>query len=187
MSSTWLVTGSNRGIGLAIVDLLLKDTSNLVIATTRKPYAESLRELVELVNIPGDAPRLHIVRLDVQDAGEAQRAADIVAELVPGGIDYFVGNAGVNYQPQTAFDDLDLDLFLEELKYYTVDVIRLLKPFLPLILKSSTKKVVFLTSMCSSLELAKKFHDISYPYCVAKAALNMLLVKWGFVFNIPTF
>ncbi|KAJ2917284.1 hypothetical protein MD484_g3104, partial [Candolleomyces efflorescens] len=181
MSSSWLITGSNRGIGLALVELLveLKDPSNTVIATTRKPNAESLQKLVKQSNIPGQAPRLYIFQLDVQNPDEAQRVADIVGTLVPGGIDYFVGNAGVNYQPETAFEDLDLDLFLEELKYCTVDVIRLLRPFLPLILKSNTKKVVFLTTVLSSLDFAKHFHDISYPYSVAKAALNMLVVKWG--------
>lgn len=73
----------------------------------------------------------------------------------------------------------NLDLFAQELKFYTIDLIKLVRAFFPLILKSKEKKVIFMTSIISSKEYAGNWPDMSYGYCVSKAAMNMLVRKWG--------
>jgi NAD(P)-dependent dehydrogenase (short-subunit alcohol dehydrogenase family) len=54
MSKVWLVKGSSRGLGLAIVGAAL-ESGDSVIATARKP--EQLQHLVEKFGTKGDSRR----------------------------------------------------------------------------------------------------------------------------------
>lgn len=56
------------------------------------------------------------------------------------------------------FDMSNLDLLLEELKFYTIDTLRLVKAFLPLILRSDLKMVLFLTSSPTQAEATQASH-----------------------------
>jgi NAD(P)-dependent dehydrogenase (short-subunit alcohol dehydrogenase family) len=85
MSKVWLVTGSSRGLGLAIARAVLAHGDRLV-ATARKP--EDLRELVER---HGD--RVRAVALDVTDAAAARAAVETAVSAF-GRLDVVVNNAG---------------------------------------------------------------------------------------------
>ena len=82
-----LVTGGSKGIGLAIAQALAAAGAHVVI-TGRDQAA------LDAAVKSGGGNRLHAVRADVQDAGDAARA---VAEAVTtfGGLDILVNNAGV--------------------------------------------------------------------------------------------
>ncbi|TFK25895.1 NAD(P)-binding protein [Coprinopsis marcescibilis] len=172
---SWVVTGSSRGIGLGIVTFLLGDPSNFVVATSRNLPRPELQKLCDKYT----QDRLVVLELDTTNAEDAQRVAREIEPLLPDGLDHFISNAGTNLQPLTAFEDLDLDLFLKEIKLYTVDVIRLIKPFLPLIERSAKKTVLCMSSAGSSLELSRKWPLLSPAYCASKAAMNMMMLKWG--------
>jgi NAD(P)-dependent dehydrogenase (short-subunit alcohol dehydrogenase family) len=79
----WLVTGASSGFGRAIVDAAL-DHGDSVVATARRTEA--------LADLAGDG-RVHVVELDVMDAGQREAA---VAEAIDrfGRIDVLVNNAG---------------------------------------------------------------------------------------------
>jgi NAD(P)-dependent dehydrogenase (short-subunit alcohol dehydrogenase family) len=78
-----LVTGANRGIGRALVEEALRRGASRVYAGTRQP----------LVHRDG---RVTPVPLDVTDAGQIRRAAEMVESL-----DLLINNAGV-----ALYDDL---------------------------------------------------------------------------------
>ncbi|CAL1706577.1 unnamed protein product [Somion occarium] len=175
---SYFITGSSRGIGFAIVVELLKDPKNFVIASARNPSAsQGLQDLAS--KYPKD--RLALVTFDVSKPEQIEAAAKEVDQLAPKGLDYLINNAGISYQALTTFDDLDLKLFEEELVFNTVPLIRILRAFKPLVVKSTEKKVLFITSSLGSIQDAAGRPNLANAYSISKAALNMLARKWGAV------
>src|SRR6202790_5862351 len=80
---TVLVTGANRGIGLALVEEALRRGAKRVYAGTRQPLAHSDERVTPLT-------------LDVTSVSQIQRAVDEVDTL-----DVLINNAGV-----AIYDDL---------------------------------------------------------------------------------
>jgi NAD(P)-dependent dehydrogenase (short-subunit alcohol dehydrogenase family) len=78
-----LITGSNRGIGRALVDEALRRGARLVYAGTREPWAHP-------------DPRVRPLTLDVTSAADIRAAAAVVEAL-----DVLVNNAGI-----ALYDDL---------------------------------------------------------------------------------
>lgn len=67
----------------------------MVIATARKPDSQAFRDL----QIKYPDGRMHILDLDVINPESIRKAAEVAIELLPGGLDYLISNAGVNAQP----------------------------------------------------------------------------------------
>jgi NAD(P)-dependent dehydrogenase (short-subunit alcohol dehydrogenase family) len=88
---TVLVTGANRGIGLALVEEALRRGAKRVYAGTRQPLAHADQRVTPLT-------------LDVTDAAQVQAAADQVESL-----DLLINNAGI-----ALYDDLSDRSTLEQ-------------------------------------------------------------------------
>src|SRR5882757_313128 len=85
MGVTWLITGSSRGLGRALVEAAL-DAGDQVVATARHP-----EQLAEFAERYGD--RLSPVALDVTDPNAVAAAVTAGVETF-GGLDVVVNNAG---------------------------------------------------------------------------------------------
>ena len=92
--ATYLITGSSRGLGLAIVSRLasLPQTEvSRIFATARQDNSTRLRELVD-----SSSGRVRFLPLDVTDENGAIEAASVVDRQLQGrGLDVLVNNAGV--------------------------------------------------------------------------------------------
>lgn len=92
--ASYLVTGSSRGLGLALISRLAslpKADVGTIIATARSENSPRLNELVSAS--PG---RIELVELDVTDKPSVEAAARLVeAKLQGKGLDYLVNNAGI--------------------------------------------------------------------------------------------
>jgi NAD(P)-dependent dehydrogenase (short-subunit alcohol dehydrogenase family) len=109
-----MVTGSNRGIGRALVEEALRRGAKRVFAGTRQPLAHA------------DA-RVAPLTLDVTNAQQAHRAVDKVEEL-----DVLINNAGV-----AIYDDLtDPSLLERHLAVNLFGTYRVTQAFLPLLTRS---------------------------------------------------
>lgn len=87
-STTWLVTGSSRGIGFEVVKQLASDPSKEIFATCRNPDSAST-----LKSLPG---KLHVLMLDVDDEASIRNAAEAVSAILGDrGLDYLINNAGI--------------------------------------------------------------------------------------------
>jgi NAD(P)-dependent dehydrogenase (short-subunit alcohol dehydrogenase family) len=83
----------------------LQNPENYVIATARNPStATELQAL--LSKYPKD--RAALVQLDVASPESIEKTAIEVSKLLPQGLDVLVGNAGVNDQPKTTFEELSV-------------------------------------------------------------------------------
>ena len=111
---TVLVTGANRGLGLALVQAALSGGAKRVYAASRRPALVADERVVP-------------VTLDVTDPGQIHAAAQLVAEL-----DLLVNNAGVSV-PDDLSDRSSLERHLAVNLFGTLDVTR---AFLPQLTRS---------------------------------------------------
>ena len=109
-----LVTGTNRGIGRALVEEALKRGAKRVYAGTRQPWAHSDERVTPLI-------------LDVTNAQQIQRAVENV-----GSLDILINNAGI-----AIYDDLsNLDVIEQHLAVNFLGLLKVTHAFLPLLRRS---------------------------------------------------
>ncbi|KAI0642427.1 NAD-P-binding protein [Trametes meyenii] len=171
-STTWLVTGASRGIGLEIVRQLLASPDNTVIAGARTPEkADKLHALA------GTAKgSLRIVKLDVSDFDSIRAAAkELEPALSVSGLDYLVNNAGIG-EEDTGFT-VDPDVLLRIIRTNVAGPALLSNVFLPFLEKGHAKKVLNISSTVGSVASIDNFGKIGASYAISKSALNMLTAK----------
>jgi NAD(P)-dependent dehydrogenase (short-subunit alcohol dehydrogenase family) len=155
---TVLVTGANRGIGLALAKEF-RAAGYEVIGTARNP--EEAKELA--------ATGARVVALDVTSA-ESVRA---LAERLKGQpIDILVNNAGVGLR-NDSIDTLDIAEVERVLAVNTIGPMRVTQALLPNLRLGSRKVVASISSRLASIELNTSGDYIGYRE--SKTALNQFM------------
>lgn len=159
--STYLITGSNRGIGLEFVRQLAA-RGETVIATCRdKSQAEDLQRLSQ------EQEQVEIHELDVADA---RSISSFSSQLGDRPVDVLINNAGV-YGPRDAgFGNLDGEDWLQVLQVNAVAPLLLTQKLMGSLGAGADKKLVFITSKMGSI--ADNGGGGQYIYRSSKAALN---------------
>lgn len=98
MSNTpvYIVTGANKGIGRATVEVILQSASPaLVYLTSRNPDLgqAAIKELNESVKPPQSQLAYH--QLDVSDPSSIDRFAQYIKAQHPDKVDVLINNAGI--------------------------------------------------------------------------------------------
>ncbi len=165
-----LVTGANRGIGLAL-STVLAEKGWRVIATCRDPeHADELKALA------ARHPAVTLDRLDVTD-GAALAALGEKYHGQP--IDLLINNAGILGDPGAQqLGNFDEKTFEDVLRVNAYAPLRVAQAFLDNVAASRQKKIVTLTSGAGSLALVGQAQD-NYFYRMSKSASNisMLLLQ----------
>ena len=78
----------------------------------------------------------------------------------------------------------DLGLFADELSFEIINNTIAIRSFLPLIRSGKPGKIIAMSSVIGSLELAAGMPALADAYSVSRAALNMLIRKWGGVLKM---
>ncbi|KAH8823889.1 hypothetical protein DL96DRAFT_241356 [Flagelloscypha sp. PMI_526] len=178
MATSYLITGSSRGLGLGLANLLaLKPKSEVshIFATARKPSA-ALTKLVD-----ANRGRVHFVELEVTDADSIRNAAKRVEDILVehnGVLDVLVNNAGIlNLTPDGVETMSDLS---ETLNINVVGMHLVTAGFLPLLRKGTGKKIVNVSSTMGSLAYSHALkHQRAPAYKISKAAANMLTLQYA--------
>lgn len=152
---TTLITGANRGIGLALVQEFTKQ-GHEVIATARN--------LFEAADLVATGAECH--RLDVSDPSSI---GQFVVGLKGRPIDYFVHNAGLG--DRAPIGALDYDRFELMLRVNTLAPICLLDGLTPNLAAGKHKVAAALSSQLGSIENTNMGFGLAYR--VSKAGLNM--------------
>jgi NAD(P)-dependent dehydrogenase (short-subunit alcohol dehydrogenase family) len=172
-----LVTGANKGIGYEIA-AGLGALGWKVGVGARDP--RRLEEAVARLREAGhDA---YGVPLDVTDDASVAAAAALVEEQA-GGLDVLVNNAGITggmaQQPTTA----DLDVIRAAVETNVIGVVRVTNALLPLIRRSSSPRIVNMSSGVGSLTRQSAGGDDTGPIAVAyspsKTFLNAVTVQYA--------
>lgn len=172
--STILITGSNRGIGLAFCRAY-SELGWEVVATCRNPdNATDLKQL---------SGKITILPLDVTSGKSIAALVDTLKEKP---IDILVNNAAIHGPRDVTgtFGEIDLDAWMEVMKVNAMAPIKLTEALLPNVLQSAQKKLVFISSMAGSISLrgSQPHHKTGGPYIyrTSKAALNASVKAIGF-------
>ncbi|KAL1638693.1 hypothetical protein SLS58_008725 [Diplodia intermedia] len=177
--ASYFISGSSRGLGLAIAGLLASKPG----AEVGKVFASARSETAALQQLIAKSDgRVEYVQLDVTSQESAKKAADQVAQSLNGkGLDVLINNAGVlnlTVDGITAMTDLD-----ETFKINVTGVHYVTSAFIPLLEKGQLKKVVNISTTLGSIGSAATYASMPVPsYKISKAALNMLTVQYAFSF-----
>jgi NAD(P)-dependent dehydrogenase (short-subunit alcohol dehydrogenase family) len=162
-----LVTGANRGIGLALTRVLLA-SGNVVIAGCRKPdQADELKQLTRL-----HPETIDLVECDVDREREMAEAAE--ASLARRKkLDVIVNNAGIRPEGgNESILNIDLNLFWQAFDTNVLGVARVIRAFYAMLAQSERPRIVNVSSGLGSIS-ARTSYDY-YAYSTSKAALNIL-------------
>ncbi len=146
MSETFLITGANRGIGLAVTARLLNQ-GDRVFAACRQPQAAS-----ELLALKETYPeRLELICLDVNSEESAQSAANQVSQKTEC-IDVLINMAGVLPQPFiTPLERLDFEHCRAAFETNSLGPLRISRVLLPLLRQAKRPRVINISSIAGSI------------------------------------
>jgi len=148
---TVVITGANRGIGLALVNAALEQGAAKVFALCR---------------VAGDVlPKKPVTIIDGVDVSEPQSISHL-ASKIEAPIDVLINNAGI-FANET-LDQLDYDSIQKQFAVNTLGPLRITEALLPRL--SHGSKVALITSRMGSI--ADNSSGGYYGYRMSKAALN---------------
>jgi len=160
--STYLISGANRGIGLAMTRHALS-RGHTVIATARNPEQAS-----DLRSLEGD---LTVRSLDVT----SQESLDAFASATTEAIDIAVLNAGIlNSYGALESPDHTIEAWRDVLMTNTAGPFLTARAILPNLLRSKLPKLAIISSNMGSSATAK---GAAYPYRASKAGANNIAVN----------
>ena len=183
---SYAIIGASRGIGYAFLQHLSANPSNTIIGTVRNAAPTT-----EKVKADG-LPNVHILQADLTDYAALKTAASETAKLTNGSLDYLVVNGAYISQvtDQNFLDefDTDYDTLVKDLQLHwdtnVVGVISAINAFLPLLQKSSTKKVIAVSSGMAANDLISQYGVWEgAPYAISKAALNTTIAKYDAMYR----
>jgi NAD(P)-dependent dehydrogenase (short-subunit alcohol dehydrogenase family) len=166
MSNRVLITGANRGIGLALVREYLSRGDEVFAGCRRPDEATELRALVK-----SSGENLHVLRLDVTRDESTAAAAQFVWSRTES-LDVLVNNAGINPEEHAGvkLTELELQDVRNALEVNVIGTARVTRAMLPLLEKGHKARIVNITSGVGCI--SEKAHPGYYAYGLSKAALN---------------
>jgi NAD(P)-dependent dehydrogenase (short-subunit alcohol dehydrogenase family) len=134
--ATYFITGSSRGLGLALAGLLAAEPNVSKIFASARSESAGIKKLIS-----ESSGRVEFIPLDVTSQESAKAAASLVEKSLNGkGLDVLVNNAGLM---PFLFDSIDKMTDLEST--FTINVTGVhytTSALLPLLKKGTQKKVI---------------------------------------------
>lgn len=162
--STCVVTGANRGIGLALTSALLHQGATVHAGVRRPNAADALQALGETAS-----QKLHIHAVDVSSDSAVQ---SFVRALPGGPLHLLINNAGVNLDGGHSPADLPSQVLLDTLNCNTAGPLRMVQALLPKLRATPHARVANISSVMGSL--AQNSSGGVLAYRTSKTALNMV-------------
>jgi NAD(P)-dependent dehydrogenase (short-subunit alcohol dehydrogenase family) len=163
MQNTALVTGADRGLGLALCAGLLARGWR-VLAGQYMPEWSELAALAD--QYPGS---LHLIALNVGSTSSV-RAAVQTAAAITDRIDLLISNAGIGSGRTELGQGLDFAAMQRAFNVNALGAIRIVEVFLPLMAQGMCR-LCFVSSEAGCISLAHRSGQ--FGYCMSKSALNM--------------
>jgi NAD(P)-dependent dehydrogenase (short-subunit alcohol dehydrogenase family) len=169
-----LITGANRGIGLAFATAYLQRGWKVYAA------CRDMGRVGELLELGGD---VEVVPLDVTSMEEIEALAGMLKGKT---LDVLINNAAV-HGPRDAtgtFGNIDPEAWMEVFRVNTIGPVKVTEALLPNVLMGGDRKLVFISSMAGSISMrgSQPHHRTGGPYIyrTSKAALNAAVKAIGY-------
>lgn len=164
MSEAILITGSNRGIGLELVNQYAA-AGWRVFACARAPQSA-----VELNKLAQSFSNVSVHTLDVTNSEQIQ---SLVKELKNQPLDILFNNAGIYGPGNAGFGNTDEAAWLECFRINTISPMKICEAFVDNVAMSQHKLMAAMSSKMGSM--ADNGSGGSYIYRSSKAALNAVM------------
>jgi len=160
---TALITGANRGIGLAVARAFAQEGASLLLAGRN---AQALQEIRDEITAAGGNARVFTVALD--DAASVRQFARAIAGAVPR-LDIFVANAA-SLGARVPLVQYPLDIWQQTFRTNVEANLLLLQTLDPLLRASASARIIML-----SAGVARQGKATTGSYAVSKAALEAMV------------
>ncbi|TGE04898.1 SDR family NAD(P)-dependent oxidoreductase [Hymenobacter fodinae] len=168
-----LVSGGNKGIGLAIVRGLLRAGCRVYLGA--REVAKGQQAAAELA-AEGD---VQVIELDL-NSPETLTAAAAHLQREVGHLDILVNNAGINVPGDGHASLADVRSVAQVMQTNFVGTLAVAQTFLPLLRQAAAGRIVNVSSPLGSLTLSRQNDWGLLGYSASKAALNMLTVQLAY-------
>jgi NAD(P)-dependent dehydrogenase (short-subunit alcohol dehydrogenase family) len=155
-AGTVLITGANRGIGLALAERF-GEAGYRVIGTARRPDG-------------ADALRESGARVEQLDVTSSESVGALAERLAGVSIDILVNNAGIKGHDADRLADLDVDELAHTLDVNTLGPLRVIQAMWPNLEAGEKRLVANVSSMMGSMEL--NTWGCCLGYRASKSAIN---------------
>ncbi|MHA2243845.1 MAG: SDR family oxidoreductase [Candidatus Hodarchaeales archaeon] len=166
MKRNILITGANRGLGLALTKIFLEN-GNTVFVLYRS-MSDALKELRGKFN-----DNLLLFEVDVTKENDIKSAFSKIENIISS-IDILINNAAVhleNHRPN--LEKTDFEAIVNTFEVNSIAPLKVIKLFIPLVKNSQRKLIVNISSEAGSIG-TQTWRESEYGYCMSKAALNMM-------------
>lgn len=158
---TALITGANRGIGLAFVKSLMVQNFEIYAC------ARHVLQATTLANLKQGYPNLHLLPLDVCCDQSIKQLKEMLDDKP---IDYLINNAGISGEKGVTIGNIHQDNFLKVFATNCYGPVKLSEMLLENVANSHDKQVIVISSRMGSI--ASNERGRSYAYRASKAAVN---------------
>ena len=162
-----LITGANRGLGLAMSEKLAEMGITVIMACRSKEKGEQAAKPLKNKGF-----NVIVVQCDVEKTGDIESMHKEVSKEFDK-IDILINNAGVNSEaPDIRIENLDVPLFEKIMNINLRGTIVTCKKFIPMIKKSESGRIINFSSGLGELTPDRMGPFPSYS--ISKTAVNML-------------
>ncbi len=167
-----LITGANQGIGFETARQLGKRGITVFVGSRDKQRGQKAVETLR-----GEGADARLIVLDVTKQSEIDAAATQVGRDF-GKLDILVNNAGILLETVSP-SECEVENLRKTFDTNVVGLFAITKAFLPLLRKSSSARIVNVSSGLGSLNMMsdpQRLDNKYFAYCASKAAVNMMTV-----------
>ncbi|KAH8681121.1 hypothetical protein BX600DRAFT_12639 [Xylariales sp. PMI_506] len=176
---TILVTGANRGIGLAIAQATGSQVSDATVLIGCRS-TQSGHEAIEKLQAIGISAKFELLQVTITDDVSIKKAVETVQER-HGKLDVLINNAGSVSMPESQ-EPADLRKnWAEGLNCLFISQVLVTKAFIPLLRKSPWGRVIMVSSARGSLSRNRALDmppSQHWAYDCSKAALNLAMIEF---------
>ena len=169
MSTSYLITGANRGIGFEIVKLLAQRPGTTIFAGARNPTKSPALQTLASHN-----PNIHILQLESTSYTDVQSAVETIRKIA-GGLDVVIANAGIAQNWHKVLDVTPASV-VEHFNVNALGPLILFQAVYPLLLARPTRKFITISSLAGAIgDSMVPVPDVAYG--TSKVALNFVTKK----------
>jgi NAD(P)-dependent dehydrogenase (short-subunit alcohol dehydrogenase family) len=168
-----IITGADRGLGLSLCKEYLARGFTVFAGKFLEDYT-----LLEELQAQNNS--LHILPLDVASRESIAAARDAVSAATggigaEGSLDMLISNAALMGKVSCSLYEppMDLEAVWNSFSVNALGAARMVEYFLPLLDNGKMKRLCFVSSEVSCINLMKTSRDSEFPYPMSKSALNM--------------
>jgi NAD(P)-dependent dehydrogenase (short-subunit alcohol dehydrogenase family) len=163
-----LVTGANRGLGLAITRQLAAQGIHVVAAARDSVQGQAL-----VKQLQGEGLPVSTFTVEVTDTGQCN-ALRAHIEQTFGQLDILVNNAGIAPDQWLSGFDLDIAMLREIMEVNLYSALRLTQLFMPMMKARGHGRIVNMSTELATLSACQMGSTIGYR--MSKAAMNSMTV-----------